>query len=151
MCVVDDDDRVREALSDLLSSFALRTFTFGSAAEYLAFARPAAPACLVLDIGLPDINGLDLQRQMGDADHPHIVFITGSGDIASSVRAMKAGAVDFLTKPFTETAVMGAIRSALDQNRQARLKEAERTVLRGRLSSLTPREMEVLCLVCVDS
>ena len=100
--VVDDDRRICEALTELLSTFDLHVVTFGSAAEYLAYPKPDVPACLVLDVHLPDINGLDLLHQAEQRPHPHIVFITGHGDIPTSVRAMKAGAVDFLTKPLKE-------------------------------------------------
>ena len=125
----------------------MHAVTFGSAAEYMAYPKPNVPACLVLDVQLPDINGLDLQGQLIDSDHPQIVFITGHGDIPSSVRAIKAGAVDFLTKPFRETDLMHAIDAALTRNRQARLHRAELAELQQRLSSLTPREREVLPLV----
>ena len=145
--IVDDDRRIREALSMLLSSFELRAVTFGSAAEYIAYPKPDVAACLVLDVELPDINGLDLQSQIGQGDHPHIVFITGHGDIPSSVRAIKTGALDFLTKPFKESDLMRAITAALAQNREARNKRAELADLQQRLSLLTPREREVLPLV----
>ena len=98
---MDDDRRIREALTELLSSFDLRSLAFGSAGEYMAYPKPDVPACLVLDVELPDINGLDLQSQLVQGSLPPIVFITGHGDIPSSVRAIKAGAVDFLAKPFT--------------------------------------------------
>jgi len=145
--VVDDDARIREALAELLASFDLRAVAFATAAEYLAFPKPDAPACLVLDVQLPDINGLDLQSRFGEGGYPPIVFITGHGDIPSSVRAIKAGAVDFLTKPFTEDALMRAIRAALAQSRAARDKGAALAGLRQRLLSLTPREREVLPLI----
>ena len=145
--IVDDDRRIREALSDLLSSVDMHAVTFGSAAEYLAYPRPDIPACLVLDVELPDINGLDLQSQIAQGNHPQIVFITGRGDIPSSVRAIKSGAVDFLTKPFKEADLMRAINAALDQSRDARRKRGELADLHRRLSSLTPREQEVLPLV----
>jgi len=145
--IVDDDPRVREALSLLLASFDMRVVTFPSAAEYLAYPKPDVPACLVLDVELPDINGLELQSQIAQGDHPPIVFITGHGNIPSSVRAIKSGAVDFLTKPFEEGDLMRAINAALAQNRDARRKNAELAALRQRLSSLTPREREVLPLV----
>ena len=105
------------------------------------------PACLILDVELPDINGLDLQSQTAQGDHPQIVFITGHGDIPTSVRAIKAGAVDFLTKPFKEADLMRAIHAAIAQDRDARRKRAELGELRQRLSSLTPREREVLPLI----
>ena len=145
--VVDDDRRIREALSELLSSFDMDAVTFGSAAEYMAYPKPDVPACLVLDVELPDINGLDLQRKIAQDNHPHIVFITGHGDIPSSVRAIKAGAVDFLPKPFKEADLMRAINSALAQNRNARRKRAELAGLHQRFARLTPREREVLPLV----
>jgi len=145
--IVDDDRRICEALSDLLSTFDLDVVTFGSAAEYIAYPKPEVPACLILDVELPDINGLDLQSQSAQGNHPQIVFITGHGDIPTSVRAMKAGAVDFLTKPFNETDLMRAIHAAITLDREARRKRAELAELNQRLASLTPREREVLPLV----
>jgi len=145
--IVDDDRRICEALSELLATFDLHVVTFGSAAEYIAYPKPEVPACLILDVELPDINGLDLQGQIGQGNHPQIVFITGHGDIPSSVRAIKAGAVDFLTKPFKEADLMRAIHAAIAQDRDARRKRAELGELRQRLSSLTPREREVLPLI----
>jgi FixJ family two-component response regulator len=121
--------------------------TFGSAAEYVEYAKPDLPACLVLDVELPDINGLDLQRQLRDAGHPPIVFITGHGDIPSSVRAIKDGAVDFLAKPFTQQDLMAAVDAAIAGDRQARLERAERARLQQRHASLTPREKQVLPLI----
>jgi len=145
--IVDDDRRICEALSDLLSTFDLHVVTFGSAAEYIAYPKPDVPSCLILDVELPDINGLDLQSQTAQGDHPQIIFITGHGDIPSSVRAIKAGAVDFLTKPFKEVDLMRAIHAAIAQDRDARRKRAELGELRQRISSLTPREREVLPLI----
>jgi FixJ family two-component response regulator len=145
--IVDDDSRICEALSELLSTFDLRAVVFGSAAEYIAYPKPDVPACLVLDVELPDINGLDLQNQTGQENPPQIVFITGHGDIPTSVRAIKAGAVDFLTKPFRDADLMRAIHAAIAQDRDARQKRAELAELRERLSRLTPREREVLTLV----
>jgi FixJ family two-component response regulator len=145
--IVDDDDRVRESLCDLLASLGLRAVAFGSAADYVAFPRPDLPACLVLDVELPDINGLDFQKQIEDEEHPPVVFITGHGDIPSSVRAIKRGAIDFLTKPFSESDLMAAIHAAIAQHRKSRLERAELAKLQQRLSSLTPREREVLSLV----
>lgn len=145
--IVDDDQRIREALSDLLSSFDFHVVTFGSAAEYLAYPKPHIPACLILDVELPDLNGLDLQRQIAQDDHSGVVFITGHGDIPSSVRAIKTGAVDFLTKPFREADLIHAINSALAQSRDAHRKKAQLADLHQRLSSLTPRERDVLPLV----
>jgi FixJ family two-component response regulator len=145
--IVDDDCRICEALSLLLSTFDLCVVTFASASAYIAYPKPDVPACLVLDVELPDINGLDLQSQTAEGNHPPIVFITGHGDIPTSVRAIKAGAVDFLTKPFREEDLMRAIHAAIAQDRDARRKRAELAELRQRLSSLTPREREVLPLV----
>ena len=145
--IVDDDHRIREALCELLMSLGLRALGFGSAAEYIAFPRPDQPACLILDVRLPDINGLEFQEQIADGDHPPIVFITGHGDIPSSVRAIKGGAVDFLAKPFSESELIEAINAAVAQDRVSRLERAEMSALRERLSDLTPREREVLPLV----
>ena len=145
--IVDDDQRVRESLSMLLSTFDMPTVAFASATEYMAYPKPDAPACLVLDVELPDINGLELQSRIAQGEHPHIVFVSGHADVPSSVRAMKSGAVDFLTKPFKEADLMGAIDSALAKNREARRKRAELADLQRRLSLLTPRERDVLPLV----
>ena len=145
--IVDDDRRICEALSVLLSTFDMRVVTFASAAAYIAYPKPDVPACLVLDVELPDINGLDLQSQTAEGNHPPIVFITGHGDIPTSVRAIKAGAVDFLTKPFSEADLMRAIHAAIAQDRDARRKRAELAELRQRVSSLTPREREVFPLI----
>lgn len=145
--IVDDDRRICEALSDLLSTFDMHVVTFGSAAEYLAYPKPDLPACLILDVDLPGINGLDFQRQIGGGEHPQIVFLTGHGDIPSSVRAMKAGAIDFLTKPFSEADLTRAIQAAIAKDREGRRRRTELAELHKRLSSLTPREREVLPLV----
>jgi FixJ family two-component response regulator len=145
--VVDDDVRVREALCELFTSLDLPSVTFGSVAEYVAYTKPDLPACLILDVELPGISGLDFQQQLGDAYHPPIVFITGHGDIPSSVRAIKDGAVDFLPKPFSEHSLMSAIDVAIAQDLQTRVERAERAALRQRYALLTPRESEVLPLV----
>ena len=145
--IVDDDRRIRESLIELLSSFDMHAVAFGTAAEYLAYPKPDVPTCLVLDVQLPDINGLELQSRIAQDNHPHIVFITGHGDIPASVRAIKAGAVDFLPKPFQSADLMRAINAALDQNRDSRRRSEELSDLHTRLSSLTPRELEVLPLV----
>ncbi len=145
--IVDDDARMRESLSDLLESLGWRAIALGSAGEYISYPRPDLPGCLILDVELPDINGLDFQKQISHGDHPPIVFLTGHGDISSSVRAIKDGAVDFLTKPFTERELVDAIQSAVDRDRVARQERAELERLRKRLGSLTPREREVLPLV----
>jgi FixJ family two-component response regulator len=145
--VVDDDVRMCEALSELLTSLDVPSVTFGSAAEYVAYTKPDLPACLILDVELPDINGLDFQRQLRDGYHPPIVFITGHGDIPSSVRAIKDGAVDFLVKPFSQQDLMAAIDAAIARDQHARVARAERARLQQRYSSLTPRESQVLPLI----
>jgi FixJ family two-component response regulator len=145
--VVDDDVRVREALSDLLSSVGLRVTAFGSASEFLESEKPDAPACLVLDLELPGISGLELQRELADRDSPPIVFISGHGDIPSSVRAMKAGAIEFLSKPFGEQELLQAIDSAIVLDRAARQKRSEIAELQRHYKLLTPREREVLPFV----
>lgn len=145
--VVDDDERIREALDELLASHGIRCVAFGSAGDYVAADKPDVPACLVLDVELPDINGLELQGQMARAEHPPIVFITGHGDIPSSVRAIKHGAVDFLPKPFSDAELMTAVRAAIAQDRQVRSIRADLGALRQRYDALTPREREVLPLV----
>jgi FixJ family two-component response regulator len=145
--VVDDDSRLREALAELLASADLNVATFGSAAEYIAFPKPELPACLLLDVELPDMNGLELQRQLASEEHPPIVFLTGHGDVPRSVRALKEGAQDFLTKPFSESELLGAIDKAITQDYEARLKRAALASLRQRWSTLTPREREVLPLI----
>jgi FixJ family two-component response regulator len=145
--VVDDDYRVREALSSLIASVGLRVVAFGSAAEFLESEKPDSPACLVLDLQLPDVNGLELQRELAAGDGPPIVFITGHGDIPSSVRAMKAGAIEFLPKPFREEDLLQAINAAIALDREAREKRSELAELQKRYSLLTPREREVLPFV----
>lgn len=146
--VVDDDESVRESLGGLIRSAGLRAETFASAQQFLAGPRANAPSCLVLDVHLPGLSGLDLQKRMAevDIDIP-IIFITGRGDIPMSVRAMKAGAVEFLTKPFRDHDLLAAIGQALERNLAARRRQAETAELRGRYESLTPREREVMELV----
>ncbi|NTF69486.1 response regulator transcription factor [Agrobacterium rhizogenes] len=145
--IVDDDRRIREALSELLEAHGMRAIAFGSAGEYVGADKPDVSACLILDVELPDINGLELQRQIAEGDHPPIVFITGHGDIPSSVRAIKGGAVDFLTKPFSDTDVMAAVHTAIAEDRKKRSERAELGMLRQRYLELTTREREVLPLV----
>jgi len=145
--IVDDDYRVREALQELLRAAGLCSVALGSAAEYSAYPKPDVPACLILDVELPDINGLDLQRQLAEGYHPPIIFVTGHGDIPSSVRAIKAGALDFLTKPFSDTELLRLVHAALAQDREQRARQADLDHLRQRFHSLTPREREVLPLV----
>jgi FixJ family two-component response regulator len=145
--IVDDDERVRDALGELLASHGMCAISFASAGAYVIADKPDVPACLILDVELPDINGLELQRQIAKGDHPPIVFITGHGDIPSSVQAIKHGAVDFLTKPFSDADLMAAIRTAITQDRDARSERAQLGALRQRYLELTPREREVLPLV----
>ncbi|MGJ7512296.1 response regulator transcription factor [Variovorax sp. GT1P44] len=145
--VIDDDERVREALAGLLSAAELNATFFSSATEYIEAPRLACPACLVVDVGLSDINGLELQAQIAEKFPPPIVFITGRGDVPSSVRAMKAGAIDFLTKPFSEKDFLAAVTAAIAKDRESRRMRAERLALEERSNSLTPREREVMALV----
>lgn len=145
--IVDDDPRIREALSELLASHGMEARSFRSAGEYITAEKPDTAACLILDVELPDINGLDLQSEIAESDHPPIVFITGHGDIPSSVRAIKHGALDFLTKPFSDEAVMSAIRAAIVQDRARRTDRADLALLKDRYLGLTPRERDVLPLV----
>lgn len=146
--IVDDDERMREALVELLASYDIDAMAFGSAGDYMGANKPDIPACLVLDVELPDINGLDLQGHIArGGEHPPIVFITGHGDIPSSVRAMKNGAMDFLTKPFSDADVMSAIRSALSRDRADRAERSGMALLKQRYLGLTPRERDVFPLV----
>jgi FixJ family two-component response regulator len=145
--VVDDDARVRRALAELLEASGWRAETFADASDYLGYAKPDIPACLILDVQLPDINGLEFQKQLSRDIHPPIVFITGYGDIPSSVSAMRRGAVDFLTKPVGESDLIAAVRAAIDRDRVQRSARAEQTELLRRWAALTLREREVLPLV----
>ena len=146
--VIDDDESIREALHSLIRSVGLRVATFPSAHEFLQSDRPDVPACLILDVRMPGLSGLDLQRDLTEANiHIPIIFITGHGDIPMSVRAMKAGAVEFLTKPFRDQDLLDAIQQALDRDRHARSQQADSADLRNRFHSLTPRETEVFELV----
>lgn len=145
--VVDDDHRVREALSSLIASVGLRVTAYGSAAEFLEAEKPDAPACLVLDLQLPGSSGLELQRELADGAGPPIIFITGHGDIPSSVRAMKAGAIEFLPKPFGDQELLQAIDAALALDRKGRRERAELAELQKHYALLTPREREVLPFV----
>ena len=143
--VVDDDSSVRDAVKRLIASVGLRVETFGSTREFLSARRPDAPACLVLDVRLPDVSGLELQRELAEADiRIPIIFITGHADVPMTVRAMKAGAVEFLTKPFRDQDLLDAIHLALERDRTRRQHAAEIATLLKRLESLTPREREVL-------
>ena len=146
--VVDDDPSVRRAIKRLVGSVGLEVELFESAQEFLRSKRADAPSCLVLDIRLPGISGLDFQRELAQANiHIPIIFITAHGDIPMTVRAMKAGAVEFLTKPFRDQDLLDAIQIALERDRARRQQEAEIATLRERFESLTPREREVLPLV----
>ena len=146
--VVDDDPSVCRAIRRLIGSVGLQVELFGSAQEFLRSKRADGPGCLVLDIRLPGISGLDFQRQLAEANiHIPIIFITAHGDIPMTVRAMKAGAVEFLTKPFRDQDLLDAIHVALERDRAKRKQEAEVATLRQRWESLTPREREVLPLV----
>ena len=146
--IVDDDQSVRRGLVSLLNSVGLNAMAFASAQEFLQHKRPDAPACLVLDVRLPDLSGLDLQRRLGQSDEAiPIIFITGHGDIPMTVRAIKAGAVEFLTKPFKDQDLLDAIHQALKADRAAREQRAKAAELRCRYDSLTAREREVMQLV----
>jgi FixJ family two-component response regulator len=146
--VVDDDVSVRESLRGLIRSAGWRVETFASAQEFLARPNEAAPSCLVLDVRLPGLSGLDLQRRLAEAHRGiPVVFITGHGDVPTSVRAMKAGAVEFLTKPFVDQELLDGIRRAIDGHRVALSQDAVLRSLRERHGSLTPRERQVMELV----
>jgi FixJ family two-component response regulator len=146
--VVDDDVSVRESLELLIRSEGWRPETFASAQEFLDYPRVAIPNCLVLDVSLPGLNGLDLQRLVaGDRTDMPIIFITGYGDVPMTVQAMKAGAVEFLTKPFNDDVLLTAIRAALERSRVALSLESEMRVLRDRYASLSQRERQVMALV----
>jgi RNA polymerase sigma factor (sigma-70 family) len=146
--VIDDDPSIREAIKSLIRSVGMRVETLGSAQEFMNSSRPDAPSCLVLDVRMPGLSGLDLQRELADSGiRIPIIFITGHGDIPMSVRAMKAGAVEFLTKPFRDQDLLDAIAQALDRDREARKQQAGIADLRERHERLTPREREVMELV----
>jgi FixJ family two-component response regulator len=146
--VIDDEAALREALQSLIRSVDLRVATFASAREFLTSHRPEAPACLVLDVRLPGLSGLDLQRELAAAAiHLPIIFITGHGDIPMTVQAMKAGAVEFLTKPIRDQDLLDAISLAIERDRQRRAQQAEMAELCRRYEQLTPREREVMGFV----
>jgi len=145
--VVDDDVSVRESLELLVKSAGWEPHTFESARQFLACPRAAVPSCLILDVTLPGLNGLDLQERLADRSDMPIIFITGHGDIPMSVRAMKAGAVEFLTKPFKDDVLLEAIRQAIERSRAALRQESEVQRLRNCYDSLTGREREVMALV----
>ena len=146
--VIDDDDLVRASIQGLLKSVGLRSEAFGAAQDFLRSKRPEGPSCLVLDVRLPGVSGLDFQRELADAGiRIPIIFITGHGDIPMSVRAMKSGAVEFLTKPFRDQDLLDAIHQALDRDRAAREQQDKIAELKKRYESLTAREREVMGLV----
>jgi FixJ family two-component response regulator len=146
--VIDDDELVRAAIQGMLKSVGLRSQTFATPQEFLRSKRADGPSCLVLDVRLPGVNGLDFQRDLADAGiHIPIIFITGYGDIPMTVKAMKSGAVEFLTKPFRDQDLLDAIHQALDRDRVTRQGESELADLRKGYESLTTREREVMSLV----
>lgn len=146
--VVDDDASVRQAVTNLLRSVGLAVQTFASAQEFMSAKRADVPGCLVLDVRLPGVSGLDLQRQLAEGDIKiPIIMITGHGDIQMSVRAMKAGAVEFLTKPFRDQDLLDAVQQAVERDRMEREKHAESAAIRDRFETLTSREREVMALV----
>jgi FixJ family two-component response regulator len=146
--VLDDDASVREALSSLIRSVGLNVEIFSSAQEFLQRRRPEVPACLVLDVRLPGLSGLDLQRELATAKSSlPIIFITGHGDVPMSVHAMKAGAVEFLTKPFRDQELLDAIQQAIERDRELLKQRGEAAMLNARYQGLTPREREVMGLV----
>jgi len=145
--VVDDDHRVRAALSRLLSAAGLEVAVFGSATEFLESEKPDAPSCLILDLQMPGTGGLELQQQLAAGEAPPIVFITGHGDIPSTVRAMKAGAVEFLSKPFGDEELLRAIDAAILLDRESRRERSKLAELQRHYAALTPREREVLPFV----
>lgn len=148
--VVDDDQSIRLALADLLQSVGLRVQLFASAADFLRSTRPETPCCLVLDVRLPGKSGLDFQRDLNEAKiQIPIIFLTGHGDVPMSVRAMKAGAVEFLTKPFRDQELLDAVQLALVRDRAAREDHRQTAALRGRYEGLTPRERSVMGLLVV--
>jgi FixJ family two-component response regulator len=146
--VIDDDDSIREALAGLLRSVGLKMAGFGSTREFLGYQRPNCPSCLVLDVRLPGASGLEFQRELAAANEPiPIIFITGHGDIPMSVRAMKAGAFEFLTKPFRDQDLLDAIHGALTSDQRRREQEQSVAELKHRLDSLTERERQVMTIL----
>jgi FixJ family two-component response regulator len=146
--IVDDDDAVRESIQGLLKSVGLRSECFAAPDEFLRSKRPEGPSCLVLDVRLPGVSGLDLQHKLTEAGiHIPIIFITGHGDIPMTVKAMKSGAVEFLTKPFRDQDLLDAIQQALGRDRLRRQQESETATLQTRYETLTTREREVMGLV----
>src|ERR1700730_10131948 len=149
--VVDDDASVRPAMESLIRSVGLRVKSFASAHDFLRFERPDAPACLVLDVRLPGLSGLDLQKELAASGNQiPIIFITGHGDIPISVQAMKRGAIEFLTKPFRDQQILDAIQLAIEKDASVRSERSAIAELRDRYDSLTPREREVMALVVTE-
>jgi FixJ family two-component response regulator len=146
--VIDDDNDVREAVADLLRSIGLRTKLFASVRDFLQWKRPDVPSCLVLDVRLPGLSGLDLQSELNKADiQLPVVFMTGHGDIPMTVRAMKGGAVDFLAKPFRDQDMIDAVQAGLDRDKARRQSAGDASQLKSAYDSLTPREHEIMALV----
>lgn len=146
--VVDDDESMRRAIDLLMESAGLKVHGFATAADFLACDRAEIPACLILDVNLPDLNGLDLQNKLAESRNPlPIIFITGYGDIPQTVRAMKAGAIEFLTKPFEDRALLDAVEQAIEDDRKARAERSKTELLRELYALLTAREKEVMALV----
>lgn len=146
--VIDDDNDVREAVADLLRSIGLQTKLFGSVREFLQWKRPDVPSCLVLDVRLPGLSGLDFQSKLNKADiQLLVVFMTGHGDVPMTVRAMKGGAVDFLAKPFRDQDMIDAVQAGLDRDKARRQSAGDASQLKSAYDSLTPREHEIMALV----
>jgi FixJ family two-component response regulator len=145
--VVDDDKRIRDSLTAMFSSAGYHVMTFGSATEYLNFPKPEVPGCLILDLQLPEMNGLQLQQELALSGGPPIIFLTAHGDISSSVKAMKAGAAEFLLKPFNSADLISAVDSGIRKDRDLRSANNELRSIQERYQSLTPRERDVMPLV----
>jgi FixJ family two-component response regulator len=145
--VVDDDVGIREVLDEILTLAGMGVVTCASAGDYFRVPKPDLPSCLILDVALPDGGGIDLQRQLSAGDHPPIIFLTGASDVRTTVRAIKAGAIDVLTKPWRKADLLAAIETAIAQDCRARAERMERMRLKYRYSCLTPRERQVLPLI----
>jgi FixJ family two-component response regulator len=145
--LVDDDKRIRESLTAMLTSVGHHVITFESATAYLSFPKPDVPACLILDLQLPGMNGLELQQELTSTGGPPVIFLTAHGDISSTVKAMKAGATEFLLKPFNSAELISAVKSAIRKDREVRSEKIELRSIQKKYQSLTPRERDVLPLV----
>jgi FixJ family two-component response regulator len=145
--LVDDDKRIRESLAAMLTSAGHHVITFESATAYLSFPKPDVPACLILDLQLPGMNGLELQQELASTGGPPVIFLTAQGDISSTVKAMKAGAAEFLLKPFNSAELISAVKSAIRKDREVRSEKIELRSIQKKYQSLTPRERDVLPLV----